>query len=285
MLNDKINKAVAETAKDILEAKSPFDKDYKSQLDQPSAFEKKKISTGTVYSRKPVKDEEPKVVAKKKKTFSEMLDVYATGGLKSLEESLIAQKEEQILDELNEEPTNDEFTKEIKDAQDKSQGKGKKAEVAKASVQAVEVQEENELDEELKGNQHKIDKNKNGKVDAEDFKILRKEETELEESTTEKSDDRKQIERQRMLNKLPKKPKDEYEVKVEKYLKKKYNKEEVETEDSETLDERHLTDAEMEKREKNVKSMKKNLSGFKSRYGDRAKEVMYATATKQAKGE
>jgi hypothetical protein len=29
--------------------------------------------------------------------------------------------------------------------------------------------------------------------------------------------------------------------------------------------------------------MKKNLSGFKSRYGDRAKEVMYATATKQAK--
>jgi len=33
----------------------------------------------------------------------------------------------------------------------------------------------------------------------------------------------------------------------------------------------------------NVKGMKKNLSGFKARYGDRAKEVMYATATKQAK--
>jgi len=29
--------------------------------------------------------------------------------------------------------------------------------------------------------------------------------------------------------------------------------------------------------------MKKNLSSFKDRYGDRAKEVMYATATKIAK--
>jgi hypothetical protein len=38
--------------------------------------------------------------------------------------------------------------------------------------------------EALKGNQHKIDKNKNGKVDAHDFKLLRKEETEeLEEAT------------------------------------------------------------------------------------------------------
>lgn len=33
------------------------------------------------------------------------------------------------------------------------------------------------MDEELKGNQHKIDANKNGKIDAEDFKKLRKEET------------------------------------------------------------------------------------------------------------
>jgi len=34
-----------------------------------------------------------------------------------------------------------------------------------------------EMNEALKGNQHKIDKNKNGKVDAHDFKLLRKEET------------------------------------------------------------------------------------------------------------
>ena len=51
----------------------------------------------------------------------------------------------------------------------------------------------------------------------------------------------------------------------------------------ESLDERHLTAAETKEKEENVKGMKKNLSGFKQRYGERAKEVMYATATKQAK--
>ena len=41
--------------------------------------------------------------------------------------------------------------------------------------------------EALKGNQHKIDKNKNGKVDAHDFKLLRKEETEqVDEAKKEK---------------------------------------------------------------------------------------------------
>ena len=47
-------------------------------------------------------------------------------------------------------------------------------------------------------------------------------------------------------------------------------------------EERHMTPSEKEKREKIVKSMKKGLKGFKARYGDRAKNVMYATATKQA---
>jgi hypothetical protein len=39
------------------------------------------------------------------------------------------------------------------------------------------LRKEENVDEALKGNQHKIDKNKNNKIDAEDFKILRKEET------------------------------------------------------------------------------------------------------------
>jgi hypothetical protein len=41
-----------------------------------------------------------------------------------------------------------------------------------------EDEKKSEVDEELKGNQHKIDKNKNGKIDAHDFKLLRKEEVE-----------------------------------------------------------------------------------------------------------
>ena len=49
------------------------------------------------------------------------------------------------------------------------------------------------------------------------------------------------------------------------------------------LIEKTLTKPEKEKKEEIVKSMKKDKKGFEARYGDRAKEVMYATATKIAK--
>jgi hypothetical protein len=54
-------------------------------------------------------------------------------------------------------------------------------------------------------------------------------------------------------------------------------------EEVEQVDERTLTKGETAEKERIVKGMKKSLAGFKSRYGERAKEVMYATATKQAK--
>jgi len=54
-------------------------------------------------------------------------------------------------------------------------------------------------------------------------------------------------------------------------------KEEVE------LEERTLTEPEAAEKERIVKGMKKGLQGFKQRYGERAKSVMYATATKLAK--
>jgi hypothetical protein len=49
------------------------------------------------------------------------------------------------------------------------------------------------------------------------------------------------------------------------------------------IDERELTKGESKKKEDYVMGMKKGLSGFKQRYGERAKSVMYATATKMAK--
>ena len=49
------------------------------------------------------------------------------------------------------------------------------------------------------------------------------------------------------------------------------------------LEEKSLTEPEAKKKEEVVKSMKKGLAGFKERYGDRAKSVMYATATRIAK--
>jgi len=55
--------------------------------------------------------------------------------------------------------------------------------------------------------------------------------------------------------------------------------------DERLVQERSLTDAEKEKKEEIVKSMKKKYESFQDRYGDRAKSVMYATATKLAKRE
>lgn len=54
-------------------------------------------------------------------------------------------------------------------------------------------------------------------------------------------------------------------------------------EDVEQVDERTLTKGETAEKERIVKGMKKSLAGFKERYGERAKSVMYATATKAAK--
>jgi len=49
------------------------------------------------------------------------------------------------------------------------------------------------------------------------------------------------------------------------------------------LEERELSKDEAKKKEDYVKGMKNGLSGFKERYGERAKSVMYATATSMAK--
>ena len=53
-------------------------------------------------------------------------------------------------------------------------------------------------------------------------------------------------------------------------------KEEVE------LEEKELTDTDVKQKEKVVKGMKKNIQSFKDKYGERAKGVMYAVATKIA---
>jgi hypothetical protein len=198
------------------------------------------------YVKGPSDAELKKIEAeKKKKKFSEMVDVYKTGGLKSFMESI--PKEEELIDELSkdiaeytmdvidageyaevtigEEASQDEFNAEIKKAQAKSEGK-EKAQVAKPFVQAVK-QEEIEITDEMI------------------FEMIEEAGIDFESLSDEQF--------QNVANEA-------YEI----------------------IKERQMTDSEMEKKEKIVKSMKKGLSGFKERYGDKAKNVMYATATKQA---
>lgn len=56
--------------------------------------------------------------------------------------------------------------------------KEKRKQMALAAYYAKQRDEEVEIEQELKGNQHKLDKNKNGKLDKHDFKLLRKEDAE-----------------------------------------------------------------------------------------------------------
>jgi len=169
--------------------------------------------------------------------------------------------------------------------------------------------------EALKGDQAKIDKNKNGKIDADDFKLLRGEKKVNEEEIEEGWDDMLKSVKDKAGpqpnggsgkkqgsayggSKQKEKPEQKEEIdpnvtttdtltgrvngkSANPFLKAKVklnvNEEEVE------MNERSLSPAEKDAVEVNVKSMKKNLAGFKARYGKDAKSVMYATATKQAK--
>jgi hypothetical protein len=152
---------------------------------------------------------------KKKKKFSEDLDLYKEGGIKGLFEAWAkkkAMKEEQ--EAIVEEPTSAEFDAQLDDAKKRAAGTKKQSEVSKPSVQAVQNEETHTIVQ---------------VIDLDPINGVQHSEIDLEE--------------------------------------------------------RSLTEPETKKKEEIVKSMKKGISGFKERYGKDAKSVMYATATKQAKGE
>ena len=90
---------------------------------------------------------------------------------------IMSEKEEETKEQFLSEGW-DEMLKSVKDKNkpQPSGGAGKKQGSRYGGSKQKEEPEEKEVKEELKGNQHKIDKNKNNKIDAEDFKMLRKEE-------------------------------------------------------------------------------------------------------------
>ena len=243
---------------------------------------------------------------------------------------------------------------------------GDKKEPMKKAVADKKMKEDTEfkdkLIEALKGKQHKIDKNKNNKIDAQDFAILRgqqKEEVEsLEEKNVPTSPEKwarakaaakskfavypsayangwaskkykamgggwksvsEEVEQEELIDEkagysakaaragkdigkpgkafgmIAKKAGERYGSaeagkRVAGAILAKLRKEDEDWSDEDIdallevyeLEEKQMTDAEMAKREKIVKSMKKGFAGFRQRYGKDAKSVMYATATKQA---
>ena len=189
----------------------------------------------------------------KKKKLSEMLDAYREKGISS----------------LYEEPDNATFTKELEDQKAKFDGKKKGADVAKPSVQAVKVEQyeeddgplsEEQLDELSKSTLSQYVKKAHYAGGMADFKHGR---------IADKRGDSKD---KMALSKTSQKREKGINKAVDRLA-----KEDVQ------LDERTLTADETSKKEDYVKGMKKSVSGFKARYGDRAKEVMYATATSMAK--
>jgi hypothetical protein len=193
-------------------------------------------------------------------SFSNLISKYYNDGLASLSESFV----------LKEEPTNKEFHAEVQDQKEKFEGKKKGADVAAPStVGTKEIKEE---------------------VLTEGKRLISKHGEGQGEHTAKVYKDTEYNEYQVHFFKNGKHmgegpvsyhgdDKDDAQKTAESALKrlnKAHMKEEVEQ-----LDEgKELTADEMKAREKVVKGMKKNLASFKARYGDRAKGVMYATATK-----
>jgi hypothetical protein len=256
----KTNEEVDATEQEQLNEAFPTVADAQKRHEQSkSDFEKKKISTGTVYSRK----EKPDTEEKPKKKMSEMINMYNQVGLKAIAEVKMQEIQVVNADLANgyeeafvEEASSEEFKKELEDEKAKADGKKKQPDVAKASVQAVK-NEEVELDEKKGYGESDPLANRADYAKRHGTGQVYKK-THAGDKTGMTQAYAYALRRTGPKGKLP---------------------EEVE------LEERELTASEKDKKEENVKGMKKGLSGFKERYGKDAKSVMYATATKMAKGE
>jgi hypothetical protein len=289
--------------------------DLPSTKVQGRAYGASKPEPHAVDVMKGPKEKELKdIESEKKKKFSEMVGTYKNAGLKSFMEALSKEEEEKIIDEVSkeiadytmdvidageytevtigEEASQEEFNAEIEKAKAKSQGKIK-AEVAKAAVQAVK-QEETEITDEMI-----FEVLENAGIDFESLS-----DNELQEVANEAYEILDELSKNTLGSYIKKanyaggmadfkhgriadkrgnsKEKTSLATTSTKRQKgistavNKLSKEEVE------LGEDNMNSAEMEKREKIVKGMKKGIAGFKERYGARAKNVMYATATKRA---
>lgn len=148
-------------------------------------------------------------------------------------------------------------------------------------VKAGYEPEGNELSEkkDMPGSQEKLDANKNGKVDAHDFALLRaKKGKKSVKEMWNMAEGKKKVEIEIMPNVDTPNDPDPADRKSTVDTKKKLKKEEVEA-----LEEKKLSAKETAKKEKFVKGMKKKFGKMQSKYGNKAQSVMYGSATKMAK--
>lgn len=278
-------------------------------------------------------------------SFTEMIASYDQDGLKSLSK----------MSQMNEEPDNETFTKEVEDQKASMMGKKKQPAVAAPATQGVKVMpEEVELNEGRPSQRHPLEGHAYHKKSDAELNYIAKDareaaeamkghNTQAENKYRDQVNDSATVRHWRQQNGMPDWYKKKYghikeeteqiseevpmsartlyaqtyakhaktimnskEAQQKAYdaVEKKHGanvlaklkahhennmKEEVEQINDvngvrmSTIEERTLTEPEAKKKEEIVKSMKKKLPGFKERYGDRAKEVLYATATKIAK--
>lgn len=232
----------------------------------------KKTIKGIVHTAKPMKEEvehnqdEVKVLAKEDVSFQSLLNLYMDNGVESLLKTV---------EKIKEEASNDEFHKEVEEHKKKAEGKVDQPEVAKGAVKAVAVTKEEveQIDELNKSTLASYVKKASHDV-AHKGALTRQ--YSIDSNAAKKSEDYVQARKS--------------DEKANKMFDKSWNRrknmakavDRLAKEEVEQIEEREMTDAEMKKREEIVKGMKKGLAGFKERYGERAKSVMYATATKQA---
>lgn len=139
-----------------------------------------------VSKLKPAIKEETQMEEHLNETVLDLIDHIDSGDNIAAEATLnniLQQRAAEVLDALKVEVASTMFnTQECSDCVEEEKKMKKK-------MEDEEEDDEEEIDEALKGNQHKIDANKNGKIDAHDFKLLRgkkkgmKEEVELDEAS------------------------------------------------------------------------------------------------------
>ena len=292
-------------------------------------------------------------------SFTEMLHLYNESGVEVISKIVpqtvkFGDTEVELIDAnivngavgitVAEEVDNETFTKEVEAQKEKNAGRGKKAEVAKASVQAVKQEEVEQIDEiskELAGkyltapqgkgaNKYKTGEGTSSYPNADtmskhDKSVGRalkrsggsalnkkpsyyKEEEQLDEISkktlgsyikaashdvatkgaltrhfADKSRREKEEKKGWEADKSMKKADKTFAAGWKRRQNMAKAVDRLTKEDVEQIDERTLTSGETAKKEDYVKGMKKSVSGFKARYGDKAKSVMYATATSMAK--